>query len=64
MLEMPKDKGNDLRIGKVLLTQLGRELVSVITAPGVDGFVDYVKERWNQFLPKNKEAEQTNSPDA
>lgn len=51
-LEMPKDEANELSIGRVLLTKLGQELVSVCKAPGVDGFFDYVKEQWKQFLPK------------
>lgn len=58
ILEMPKEEKNDIPIGKVLLTNLGQELVSVCTAPGVEGFVDYVKEQWKTFLPKPKESEQ------
>lgn len=64
MLEMPKDEGNDLPIGKLLLTQTGQELVPVCHSPGVDGFVDYVKEQWKQFLPKPKDIEQVNPLDA
>lgn len=64
MLEMPKEEGNNLPIGKIILTQIGQELVSVIAAPGVDGFVEYVKEQWKQFIPKEENTEQTNSPDA
>lgn len=50
-LTMQKDTDNDLNIGNVLLTQSGRELVSIINAPGVEGFVDYVKEKWRAYLP-------------
>lgn len=64
MLEMPKENENDLPIGKVLLTKLGEELVSVITAPCVDGFIEYVDEQWKQFIPREQNTEQTNSPDA
>lgn len=64
ILEMPNEEKNDLPIGMILLTKLGQELVSVCTAPGVDGFVDYVKEQWKQFLPKPIESEQVVPPTA
>ena len=64
MLEFPKESGNNLPIGKILLTQLGQELVSVISAPGVDAFVEYVEQQWKQFIPIKQNTEQTNSPDA
>jgi hypothetical protein len=64
LLEMPEEEKNDISIGKVLLTKLGQELVSVCVAPGVDGFVDYVKEQWKAFLPKPKESEQDITPNA
>ena len=54
MLELPKEEMNDVPIGKVLLTKLGKELVTVCPAPRVDGFVDYVKEQWKDLLPKPK----------
>lgn len=57
VLEMPKDEENDIPIGKVLLTKLGEELVTVCKSPKVDGFLDYVKDQWKQFLPKPKESE-------
>lgn len=64
ILHMPKDAGNDLPIGKLLLTQVGQELVPVCNSPGVNGFEDYVKEQWKQFLPKAEHTEQPNAPDA
>lgn len=57
-LEMPKEDGNKLDIGQVILTQVGKELANVCKASGVDGFVEYVKEQWKQFLPKKEETEQ------
>jgi len=51
-LTMEKEKDNDLSLGKVLLTQVGLELALVCQAPGVDGFVDYVKDRWSKYLTK------------
>ena len=58
ILAMPKEKDNQISIGCILLTQLGQELVSVCKAPRVDGFFDYVKERWKEYLPKPKDGEQ------
>lgn len=53
-LEMKDEKDNNLTIGKVLLTQVGRELASVCQAQGVNEFVDYTKEQWKQYLPENE----------
>lgn len=50
-LTMQKDTDNELAIGNVLLTQAGRELSSIVSSPGVDGFIDYVKEKWRAYLP-------------
>jgi len=51
-LTMQKDTDNVLEIGNVLLTQAGRELVSIVNAPGVEGFFEYVKEKWRAYLPE------------
>jgi len=59
-LTMEKEADNTLAIGKVLLTQVGRELAIVCQAPGVEGFVDYVKDKWKKHLPKDENTEQTN----
>lgn len=50
-LTMSKEADNSIPIGKVLLTQAGQELARVVTAPGVDGFYDYVKEKWKAHIP-------------
>ena len=62
-LTMQNEKDNDLPIGRVLLTQVGLELASVCQAPGVEGFVDYVKKEWNSYLPEEKNAEPDGPPD-
>jgi len=54
LLTMENEKDNKLSIGKVILTQVGNELALVCKAPGVDGFIDYVKEKWSKHLPKNE----------
>jgi hypothetical protein len=50
-LEMPKDEDNELQIGHVLLTKIGQELAPICGSTPVDGFRDYVKERWKAHLP-------------
>ena len=56
-LTLENEEGNKLEIGKVLLTQVGIELARVCQAPGVEGFVDYVKEKWKKHLPKIENTE-------
>jgi hypothetical protein len=51
-LTMENESDNRLTIGKILLTKVGEELVTVCKVPGVYGFVDYVKEQWKQYLPE------------
>ena len=58
VLTMEKDEDNKLPIGRVLLTRVGEELASVCEAPGVEGFVDYVKNKWSKYLPGDENTEQ------
>jgi len=51
-LTMENENDNELPIGKVILTQIGMELALVCQAPRVDGFVDYVVNKWDKYLPK------------
>jgi hypothetical protein len=53
-LTMNKEKDNTLSIGKVLLTQAGKELARISNVPGVEGFYDYVKEKWNAHVPNDE----------
>ena len=57
VLKMEKEKDNMLPIGRVLLTQLGQELVTVCKAPSVESFVEYVKEKWKKYLPDENKTE-------
>ena len=50
-LEMPKDAGNKLELGHVLLTKIGTELAPICGSRPVDGFWDYVMEKWKQYKP-------------
>ncbi|MDE0012830.1 MAG: DUF2806 domain-containing protein [Candidatus Poribacteria bacterium] len=50
-LEMPQDANNELNIGKVLLTKIGQELAPICGSKPVEGFYEYVKEQWKEYLP-------------
>ena len=52
-LEMPSDAGNTLELGKVLLTRVGQELAPICGSKPVEGFWEYVKDQWKEYLPKS-----------
>jgi len=45
-LEFPKDKKNELPVGKVMLSKIGQELAAICGSKPVDNFVEYVLEEW------------------
>ena len=53
-LTFPKDSDNELEIGKVLLTRAGQQLAPVCVPTPVDGYCQYVKEKWvaQSLIPK------------
>lgn len=53
-LTFPKDSDNDLELGKVRLTRAGQQLAPVCAPTPVEGFFEYVKERWigKSLIPK------------
>ena len=53
-LEMRKDAGNTLKIGTALLTRIGQELAVISRSKPVDGFWEYVKDQWKEYLPKSE----------
>ena len=57
-MEMTKETDNELSIGKILLTKIGQELASISGSKPVDGFYQYVKHQWKQYLPKIENSEQ------
>ena len=57
-LEMRKETDNHLIIGKILLTKIGQELAPICGSKPVDGFYEYVKDQWKQYLPKVENTEQ------
>ena len=50
-LEMSEDANNELKTGKVSLTKIGQELAPICGSRPVEGFHEYVKEQWKQYLP-------------
>lgn len=54
-LALEMKNGNDqLSVGQVLLSQAGQELAKVVRIPGVDGFYDYVKDKWKAHIPSEE----------
>lgn len=49
-LELKNEKDNQLETGKVLLTQVGQELAQICGSKPVDGFFNYVKDKWKVHL--------------
>ena len=49
-LEIPKDI-NNLAIGQIRLTRPGDELAPICGSKPVEGFYEYVKDQWKQYLP-------------
>ena len=52
VLEMSKETDNELDVGRVLLTKTGKEFAPICGSKPVDGFWEYVKDEWKQYLPK------------
>ncbi len=53
-LEMPRDGGNELVFGMAKLTRIGQELAPICGSKPVDGFWEYVKDQWKEYLPKSE----------
>ena len=54
ILEMRKDAGNKISIGNTRLTRIGKELAVISGSKPVDGFWEYVKDQWKNYLPKSE----------
>lgn len=64
-LTFPNEAENDLQLGHVLLTRAGQQLAPVCAPTPVEGFLDYVKDRWiGQSLIPKPETEQAAAGDA
>ena len=51
-LEMPNDADNTLGLGHVLLTKIGQELAPICGSKPVDGFWEYVMDKWKEYKPR------------
>ena len=51
-LVMKKNTNNTLEIGRALLTRTGKELFPICGSKPVEGFWEYVRDHWKQYLPK------------
>ena len=51
-LNLPKETDNELKIGKVVLTRIGEELAPICGSKPVEGFWEYVMDRWKNYSPK------------
>jgi len=64
-LEMPNDADNRMEIGKVLLTKIGHELAPICGSAPVEGFREYVLDKWQaRGYIKKENDEQGDSPNA
>ena len=52
-MDFGSDTPKDLPIGRVILTSVGTELLSICDCRPVDGFWEYIKEQWKDFLLEN-----------
>lgn len=48
-LTLPKEEQNQLPIGMVILTRAGRDLASVCSPKPVEGFLEFVREKWKAY---------------
>lgn len=49
VLEFGQDTNNELPVGKVMLTNPGRQLAAVCETSPVDGFAEYLKKYWARY---------------
>ena len=56
VLTMQGEKDNTISIGNALFTKIGHELLKISQSQSVDGFEDYVKEKWKAHIKNDKPA--------
>ena len=47
-IEFPKENNNQLRLGNVQFSKIGKELVTIAAAKPLDGFYEYVCDYWEK----------------
>jgi hypothetical protein len=64
LLQLPQESNNEIRLGHVILTKMGAELAPISGSKPVNGFLEYVTEKWKglKYLleDKTKQADATN----
>ena len=50
-LTMPKNSNNELNVGSVLLTRIGREFAPICGSRPVEGFWEFLRARWKAHSP-------------
>ena len=53
-LEMSQGIDNKLDVGKALLTRIGQDIAPICKSKPVEGFYEYVKKNWKQYLPESE----------
>ena len=68
-LNLLKDADNELDVGSVLFTRIGQELAPICGSKPVEGFWEYVRDKWKNYLPKPESekrsasgSDETNTP--
>ncbi len=63
-LEMPNEADNSLDLGSVLLTKIGQELVPICNSQPIEGFFEYICDKWtNQgYFKKEEPPQEIQSP--
>ena len=54
----PRKTTTNLILERSILTKIGQELAPICGSKPVDGFYEYVKDQWKQYLPKVENTEQ------
>ena len=55
-LRLPQESGNELKVGMVVLTRIGKELAPICGSRPVEGFWEYVATHWKDYAaPKKSE---------
>ena len=57
ILTFPKEEGNSLNMGKVILTLSGSQLSSIVNPSPIDGFFEFIYDRWagESLVPPRKD---------
>jgi hypothetical protein len=63
-LVLPKEGDNSLNVGKVLLSRAGQEIAPICAEGPVDGFFEYVWDRWSKQKLISQSGVDNETPDS